>query len=70
MDTLNPETVDRYVTAWYEVPLRGTHRAVADECNLYCGVIDTLSDVLEFDDEPSDFRHALAGSRGWRGRTR
>ena len=70
MDTLNPETIDRYVAAWYEVSLRDTNLAVADECNLYCGVIDALSDVLEFDDEPSDFRHALAGRRGWRGRTR
>ena len=70
MTTLDPETVDRYVTAWYEVPLRDTSRAVADECNLYCGVIDALSDVLAFDDEPSDFRHALAGRRGWRGKAR
>ena len=70
MDTLNPDTIDRYVAAWYEVSLRDTNRAVADECNLYCAVIDSLSDVLEFDDEPSDFRHALAGRRGWRGKTR
>ena len=70
VDTLTPETVGRYVTAWYEVSLRDTSRAVADECNLYCGVIDALSEVLEFDDEPSDFLHALAGRRGWRGGTR
>lgn len=70
MDTLNPETVDRYVAAWYEASLQDASPAIADECNLYRGVIDALSGVLDFDDEPSDFRHALAGRRGWRGRTR
>ena len=70
MTMLNPETVDRHVAAWYEIQLGDTARAVADECNLYCGVIGALSDVLDFDDEPSDFRHALAGRRGWRGRVR
>ena len=67
---LNPETVDRHIAAWYEVRLGDTARAVADECNLYCGAIEVLSDVPEFDDEPSDFRHALAGRRGWRGKVR
>ena len=71
VDTLNPEIVDRYVAAWYEISLReASSRSVAHECNLYCGVIDAVSEVLEFDDEPSDFRHALAGRHGWRGGTR
>ena len=70
MTMLNPEAVDCHVAAWYEIRMGDTARAVADECNLYCGVIDALSDVLDFDDEPSDFRHALAGRRGWRGKVR
>ena len=61
MGTLNPEAIDRYVAAWHEVSLEDTNRAVADECNLYCAAIDAVSGFLDFDDEPSDFRHALAG---------
>ena len=70
MHALNPETIDRYVTAWHEVPLDDTSRTVAEECNRYRTVIDLLSGALDFDDEPSDFRHALAGRRGWRGKAR
>lgn len=70
MGTLSPEAVDRYVAAWHEVSLEGTNRAVSDECNLYCAVIEVLSGGLGFDDEPSDFRHALAGRRGWRANVR
>ena len=70
MSTLNPEAVDRFVEAWHEVALGDTNRAVAHECNLYCATIDVVSGVLDFDDEPSDFRHALAGRRGWRGKAR
>ena len=70
MSTLNPETVERFVESWHEVPLGDTLRAVARESNLYCASIDVVSAVLDFDDEPSDFRHALAGRRGWRGQAR
>ena len=66
MGALDPETVDHYVDAWHEVRLDDTNRAVAEECRLYRAAIDVLSGVLDFDDEPSDFRHALAGRRGWR----
>ena len=70
MGTLNPETVDGYVDAWHEVRLDDTNRAVAEECNHYLAVIDVLSEDLHFDDQPWDFRHALAGRRGWRGMAR
>ena len=70
MGTLSPEVADRYVAAWHEVPLEDTSRAVAYECNLYRAVIEVLSGVLDFDDEPSDFRHVLAGRRGWRAKVR
>ena len=70
MGTLSPEIVDRYVNAWHDVPLDDTSRAVAEECSLYCAEIDVLSGTLDFDDEPSDFRHARAGRRGWGGTAR
>ena len=70
MGTLNPEIVERYVDAWHDISLDDTNRAVAKECSLYRTEIDLVSGVLDFDDEPSDFHHARAGRRGWRGKTR
>lgn len=71
MSKLDARTIGRYVTAWHDLGLtKGLPAAVAAESGHYRDVTEPLSADLEFDDEPSDFRHALAGRRGWRGRTR
>ena len=71
MSKLDAKTLDRYVTAWHDRGLtKGLIAAVATESGHYRDVTERLSADLDFDDEPSDFRHALAGRRGWRGRTR
>ena len=71
MSELDAKTLERYVTAWHDVALTtGMSAAVASESDDYSELTEPLSADLQFDDEPSDFRHALAGRRGWRGRTR
>ena len=44
--------------------------AMLAERTSYAELTREFGKLLLFDDEPSDFRHALAGLRGWRGAAR
>ena len=71
MKKLNRQTIDRYVTVWHGVRLPERQaEAISAEANAYERLARSVSEHLDFDDEPSDFVHALSGRRGWRGRRR
>jgi hypothetical protein len=68
---VSPEQIAAYYALWYgRKPSEGEAAAIAREATLYADVTAAATGASLFDDEPSNYRHALAGRRGWRGQAR